>query len=266
MKRTVPIEKTFSVIRALPPEMDFAGIQQFVMLHPVIPVNPHFNWITFKNFLPMIAITSVVTVALLLSRPAHQASSPVSQSNNETIPQLIEAPLPMLPDSPEKEAVKVVPPVKKKSVSAVSSSASNSTVSATSQATTVSATASANEDSGAMTVIVNTCGDAALSTERVRTTPSANCKCTFGSDDDWIDDVVKELLKEKLIVSECEYKFKLTAQAFYVNGKNIDDSKLAAKMMDLYAASTGERLRNDEDYIAVKVTEDCCSLSKNINN
>jgi len=104
------------------------------------------------------------------------------------------------------------------------------------------------------------------SKEHVWTATSKNCNCTFGSDDDWIEDIVKELMREKLIESECNYKFKLTAKAFYIDGKEIDDKQFATKMMDLFEASTGERLHNDDDYVAVKMNGKSCSLSKNINN
>ena len=213
----------------------------------------------------MIAITSVVTVALLLSRPAHKEITPVPNVQHETIAPVVEQPLILQTDSPKKEKAKVPGPGKNKTAVSFSSASSDSTQSAASRNTSVSAEVTTDNDSVSATVVVNNRTEAG-SKEHVWTATSKKCKCTFGSDDDWIEDVVKELLKEKLIESECDYKFKLTAHAFYVDGKEIDDKQFASKMLKLFEASTGERLHNDDDYVSVKMNGKSCSLSKNINN
>ena len=278
MKRNVPIEKTFDVIRALPPDIDFMAIQQFVIAHPVIPLKPDFNWINLKNFFPMIAITSVLTVTLLFFRPEQKEQAPVSEASPENIPAIVEESKIIIADSPRKEIVKTDAVKKKSSVNVSSStSSSSSSVSASidsSQSASVSASgssshsanafASACGDSASVNVVVNE-GYEAVNEDRIRIA-STKCNCHFGDDNEWIENVVKELLKEKLIETECEYKFKLTPNSFFISGKEIENKQFASKMMDLFEGSTGERLKNEGDYVQVKVTDGSCSLSKNINN
>lgn len=321
MKRMVPIEKTFDVIRRLPTGVEFNSIQEFVMQQPIPAPNTIFHWINPKIFFPMLAITSALGATLLFTQPFHHATSPVSQLQHENLPkagspliqvdsspnnlslhipalqdqkispllppEIVSVPDPLPPvngvqdrsalaflppphifpaDSPARKKV-IITSTNGKTVTVISSSgttSSNSDVSIVTGSGTVSASSSVNGDS--TMVIVNNGKGSINIIRHSKNSADSNCQCNFGDDEDWIDDVVKDLKQENLITDACDYKFKLTPHSFSVNGKEITDQQTISKMIDMYESSSGNRLRKDDDYILVKVTKSSCDLSKNIND
>jgi hypothetical protein len=263
MKRNVPIEKTFDVIRRLPPEIDLDAVRLFIIQHPVIPPAHQFNWINLKNFFTMTVITSIVTVALIFTRPSHEASNDIPKiikeniapaaEPNEVVPNEVKQEISPASNTLKKEPANDIAPLDKKNIALLPEEEENLTP-------VVPLEICPNS------VIVpdSTC-TIAIATSRVRTASSCKCHCSFGDDNDWIDAVVQELMHEKLITDECEYRFKITGSTVWVNGKELKDTSYTEKLIGIYKSAGGERLEK-YSYEKVEADHENCGLSKNINH
>ncbi|HUM47183.1 MAG TPA: hypothetical protein PLD84_09650 [Chitinophagales bacterium] len=268
--RNPDIDHTFSAIRQAPLEVEYSGIEQFVLQQPVItPLSKTGlkNWLNNTNIAIVTLVTTALIASLLINRKTpEQINAPVAVTvvspSPNSLPPLQDPATKKSPlifekkDLPESTAETSLAPQKpviltdvRKTAAAMHPPGGNLKPSHETPGPTTEAALVLNNSEE---------GNAPL---RMRTYTSSYC--TFDGEDAWIKAFLKALISDNIIRDTVDLRFTITLHSFSVNGKGLDEA-MVAKYNELYTAVTSEAL-NSQSKLSLSVGGSSCTLTKVMN-
>ena len=263
------INKTFSAIRHLPPQIGYESIQQLVLSQPpAIYIHHNHLWFNLKNIIIMTTSVSVISLLLVLNHISHvQPSEPVKEQQKEIVKKEIVIPQQEnLPGQPAANIAVIPPPAeeKKKSKPAPVFTAVQPIAPATQKS--IDPPKAVQESPVAEDTADPVSADApvpAMIPDCNSHTPfPCNCPCNDGNN---VTCTFKEKLLDDEIITDTEkFAFKLDGKGFTVNGKEQPEN-VFKKYSRIYKELTGKKL-NEGSSMTVSVEKGNCSINININD
>jgi|GEM_PF-4261892 len=261
------INKTFGIIRNLPPQVGYESIRQLVLSQPpAIYLHHNHIWFNLKNIIIMTTSASIITALLLFNYSSDtKITAPVKQQKKEIIKKEIVMPQQEKLSMPPPANLTVIAPVKEekrksKPVADTVTQPVNST-----EQNIADAPISLREPPLIIEPVDAEMPEPPLNLLNACSPHPpypCNCACNDGNN---VTCTFKEKLMDDEIISESDkFSFALDSKSFTVNGKEQPEN-VFKKYSRIYKELTGKKL-NEGSSMTVSVDKGNCSININLND
>jgi hypothetical protein len=264
--RNIVCDNTFSAIRQLPLEVEYAGLEQWVLQQPVTPARDQRlrTWLRNMNLWLLVAMVITFTAGTAI----YQGNNNFLLSRNE----------PLAAHSLSSKNAVTTAVASANSINTNHEVIKNNKRSHPYSGKTITAITHRKENIPPLPypvpkdfhpqflqpaeilkeISTQPCEDPAPA----RTIVITSGYCTFAKDDEWIKTFIRELVTDRIIIDSVGLRFTLTAFSFIING-NTQEEITVTKYNDLYKTATGQELKST-DSVSLSVGESSCTLSKTL--